>query len=776
MSFDHIFARGSKGRRSSSNGRRPKTNAGRRFRPALEGLEARELLASSSQLFVTQAYRDLLHREAEPGGLAFWSGLIDRGHSRADVALGIESSPETRAKAVSGLYGSLLGRPPDPLGLSSAIQFLGAGGRMEQLEAVLLGSPEYFQRGGGTTRGFLKALYRDILGRAVDPSGAATWTPLADTNVPVPGIGRALVATAVVNSPEARTRLVQSFYAAYLHRAADPGGLTFWVGALAHGASREQVIAGFLGSVEYRNRLQAPPGPGDTRAPVVALDGPPAGSTTDHNPTVTGRVTDDRSGVASLEARVDDGPFNPVAVDAAGGFQFTTALPLDGSADGSHTVELRATDRAGNRAGAAVSFVLDTQPLDNTGADPVLRWNQAALAAVSRDATVAPVAARNLALVHLAILDAVHAVEGTPAYLVALPAAPGSSAEAAISAAAHQVLSYLYPAQQAALDAERATALALVPDGAAKSDGLAVGQAVASAVIALRSQDGWNTFVDYVPGDEPGAWRPTLPMFDVALAPQWGDLKPFAIPEPEQFRPAGPPALESLAYGDAVAEVQRLGRASGSARTAEQTQIARFWADGAGTYTPPGHWNVIAAQVAKNHPSDLAGTARLFAELNLALADAGIVAWDAKYAYEFWRPVTAIREADTDGNPDTQPDADWTSLLITPPFPEYVSGHSTFSGAGARVLQQFTGSDLFGARVTLKSGSSKIEPGATPLLPVVLLWPTFSAARDEAGESRRQGGIHFPDADHNGRGLGASVGQAALAKAQTYFNGTAPQP
>src|SRR5262249_48096007 len=161
---------------------------------------------------------------------------------------------------------------------------------------------------------------------------------------------------------------------------------------------------------------------------------------------------------------------------------------------------------------------------------------------------------------------------------------------------------------------------------------------------------------------------------------------PFVMTSTDQFRPDGPPALDSVSYTNALSEVQSLGRAVGSSRTPEQTQIARFWADGPGTITPPGHWNQIAADIATDRGLSLADNARLLAELNFALADAAIVAWDAKYDYTFWRPITAIREADTDNNADTESESGWNPLLITPPFPEYVSGHSTFSGTAATIL------------------------------------------------------------------------------------------
>ena len=214
---------------------------------------------------------------------------------------------------------------------------------------------------------------------------------------------------------------------------------------------------------------------------------------------------------------------------------------------------------------------------------------------------------------------------------------------------------------------------------------------------------------------------------------------------------------------------------------------AEYWADGPASETPPGHWLLFGGATARAKAYNLDQSVKLTFALANAQLDASIAAWNAKRRWDYVRPVTAVRTrmkgklvlawAGPYKGARLIRGETWhpyqAVTFPTPPFPEYVSGHPTFSGAGTKVLQQFTGSDLFGARVTVRPGSSFIEPGATPLLPTVLVWPTFSAARDEAGNSRRQGGIHFPDADHHGRTLGASVGQNVWAKAQTYFNGTA---
>src|SRR5262249_52945273 len=228
-----------------------------------------------------------------------------------------------------------------------------------------------------------------------------------------------------------------------------------------------------------------------------------------------------------------------------------------------------------------------------------------------------------------------------------------------------------------------------VPDGQSKSDGVALGQAAGNAIIALRAHDGWNNFVDYVPGSGPGAWVSTAPTYMEAMDPQWATMQPWTMTSPGQFRPAGPPALNSQAWADAVNQTESLGSATSTTRTADQTQVARFWADSSGSYTPPGHWDAIAAQVAQQAGDSLAEDARLFAILDITLADAAIACWDAKYADNAWRPITVIRSGGDGVNPSVAADPSWTPLLVTPNFPEYVSGHSTFSAAAATVLDSF---------------------------------------------------------------------------------------
>jgi hypothetical protein len=212
--------------------------------------------------------------------------------------------------------------------------------------------------------------------------------------------------------------------------------------------------------------------------------------------------------------------------------------------------------------------------------------------------------------------------------------------------------------------------------------------------------------------------------------------------------------LDSARWAADYNEVKRLGAAIGSLRTPEQDLIALFWADGAGTETPPGHWNRIAQRVSADRPGTLEDTARLFALLNIAMADAGICAWDAKYAFDFWRPVTAIRNGDADGNPATEADPAWTSFIVTPPFPEYVSGHSAFSGAAATILARFYGTD----RIAFTTGSDAV-PG------VLRTFEGFNDAAAEAAMSRLYGGIHFRSAIQDGLVAGVEIGEWTYARA-----------
>jgi membrane-associated phospholipid phosphatase len=393
--------------------------------------------------------------------------------------------------------------------------------------------------------------------------------------------------------------------------------------------------------------------------------------------------------------------------------------------------------------------------LINRTADPhvVIGWNTAALNAIRAGRTSPPIASRSLAILHAAIYDAINGIDRRyEPYLVPSTVVASTSEEAAASAAAHRVLITLFPANVPSFDELQATILSAIPSGPLKSAGIAWGESVADEILAQRANDGSTAAVPPPRSNGPGAWQPTPPGFAPYSLPQWAFVTPFAMTDSAQFRPPGPPALVSEKYAADYNEVKTMGAAVGSARSSEQDLIALFWADGAGTETPLGHWNSIAQVVVTAGGNTLTETARLFALLNIAMADAAICAWDAKYTYNFWRPVTAIRNGDADGNSATIADPTWNSFIVTPPFPDYVSGHSTFSGAASTVLARFYGSD----NVAFTAGSDFL-PGVTRS------FTSFSAAAGEAAISRLYGGIHFRSAIEDGLVAGIHIGEFTFA-------------
>ena len=406
--------------------------------------------------------------------------------------------------------------------------------------------------------------------------------------------------------------------------------------------------------------------------------------------------------------------------------------------------------------------------------DVVLQWNEELLDAVRAERTPPPYAARNMAIVHAAVFDAVNAVDGRSAstpYLNRRGGPKGAAREAAAAAAAaHGTLVGLYPARRGVFDAALASSLAGVPDGPGENKGVALGRSAAQHALASRRHDGADEVVAYTPGTDADDWQPTPPAFAPALLPQWPNVTPFAMASGDQFRPAGPPDITSPEFAAAFDQVKDLGSAASTTRTAEQTEIALFWADGAGTATPPGHWNVIAQDVAEARGNTLAENARLFAALNVALADAGIAAWDAKYAFNLCRPITAIRNAAADGNDLTTADPTWSPLIVTPPFPAYTSGHSTFSAAGAAVLGAFFGDEVSFA--TTREGL----PG------VVRSFDSFQDAAAEAGISRIYGGIHWSFDNTDGLAAGRAIGELVSARfvdpatRGPFGRGEAPHP
>jgi hypothetical protein len=395
----------------------------------------------------------------------------------------------------------------------------------------------------------------------------------------------------------------------------------------------------------------------------------------------------------------------------------------------------------------------------NAQADVVTDWNEAALNAIRAQNTSPPAASRNLAILHLAIYDAVNGIARThEPYLAHAVGAPPASAsrDAAASTAAYQVMSALYPTLQTNHDALYQTTLGTIPDRPQKTQGVRWGEKAAAAILAARSHDGSTNTAPFPGSMEPGKWRPTISFGGIvrpALLPLWSAVTPFVMQSGTQLRPPAPPPLSSHEYAENLNQVKAYGSATSTVRTEEQTQIALFWSYGPTTATPPGHWNEIATSVSLARDLSLEENARLYALLNVAMADAGIACWDCKYSYNLWRPITAIALADTDDNPETAPDPAWVPLLATPPFPEYTSGHSTFSGAAAATMALFFGTD----DIAFTVGSDDL-PG------VQRSYQSFSAAAEESGMSRILGGIHYMVSNRHGLNSGAAIGELVATR------------
>jgi hypothetical protein len=383
-------------------------------------------------------------------------------------------------------------------------------------------------------------------------------------------------------------------------------------------------------------------------------------------------------------------------------------------------------------------------------------------------------ASRAMAIVHIAIFDAVNAIVGGYQSYADLPPAPvDTSMEAAIAQAAHDTLVALFPSQTASCDAQLAADLSQIPDGHAKAKGIKLGQRAAAAILALRAADGSqqaepHVGVEFLTGDEPGEWRQDpISLIPLALGAYWGEVKPFVLKSADQFRVPSPPALNSPEYAAAFEEVKAIGgdgATTPTERTADQTIAAIYWAyDGTPSLcAPPRLYNQIAVQIADQMGSNVVELARLLALVNTAMADAGIAIWESKYSYEFWRPVTGIREADAgtgptgagDGNPATvgdptfsplgAPASNLTGPNFTPPFPAYPSGHAGFGGALFQILRRFYETDAIAFTFVSDefNGATQDNTGTVrPRLP--RSFSSLSAAEEENGQSRIYLGIHW---------------------------------
>ncbi|SRR5579883_475973 len=459
--------------------------------------------------------------------------------------------------------------------------------------------------------------------------------------------------------------------------------------------------------------------------------------------------------------------------------------------------------------------------------DPVIRWDSAALQGIRDLHLGAPMSARALAIVHTCIYDAWAAYDeravGTElhgALRRPRPERTAANKEEAVSYAAYRALTDLMPAEAAAVFAPLMKQLGYDPDNQSIDieTPAGIGNVVCAAVLEFRHHDGSNQLGDLAQGPytdwtsyapvnapnnlsgklsitNPDRWQPLTHVnadgdliLQRFLVPHWCKVIPFALSKGNQFRGhfRGPATYGSSEYRQQAEELVALS----AGLTDRQKMIAEYWKDGPNSEQPPGHWALFAQAVSRRDHHGLDDDVKMFFALSNALLDAGIAAWDMKRAYDSVRPISAIpmlfqgktiRSWGGPGKGTVEMDgARWRPYQPasdpTPPFPEYVSGHSTFSAAAAHILKLFTGSDRFGESVTLPAGSSKIEPHVTPAQPIVLQWETFTEAADEAGMSRRYGGIHFKAADLVGRDLGRTVATEVWSKAQGYFDGSDKTP
>jgi len=400
------------------------------------------------------------------------------------------------------------------------------------------------------------------------------------------------------------------------------------------------------------------------------------------------------------------------------------------------------------------SIAANTEPsvvISAPSVNPVIEWNRTLLVILRTAGAQPPTihSTRSFAILHASIFDAVNNIDGTYSpYLVRLSDVSRlASQPAAADQAAHDVLVALYPSFQPGLDAELQQDLAEIPEGQDRADGIIVGQKVAAEILAFRSTDGANVILPaFVPGNQPGDYQFTPPNFAPADFIQWPQVTPFALARADEFRPGPPPRLTGEEYTRVFDEVKSLGLITSTTRTPEQTLIGNFWNGNIQDF-----WNEIAQTAALGHHLGLARSARLFALLNISLADTAIAFFEAKYTYQFWRPVTAIELAGDDGNPNTNPDANWLPLTTkTAPDPSYPGAHSAISFAGAEVLKSELG-DRFTFDVTSES-----------LQGVKRHFTSFSAAAHEAGLSRIYAGQHFRTDHVAGKHLGENVAESIV--------------
>jgi PAP2 superfamily len=416
-------------------------------------------------------------------------------------------------------------------------------------------------------------------------------------------------------------------------------------------------------------------------------------------------------------------------------------------------------------------------PLTGAAADRVADWNVTAVDATLMAGENPTVQSRALAVTQAAVHDALNAIDRRfEPYAFHGEPDPEASPDAAVATAAHDALvgiiavgtlpfaGFGSTTQQAEavafVRATYAADLETIPEGEAKTRGIAVGQAAAAAILAERREDGATTFVPYTPGTEPGDWQPTpnpvpadppAPVDHLpAVLPGWGQVTPFVLPSSGRFPPADPPALTSAEYARDYQEAQAIGTKVSAVRTADQEEIARFWFG-----SSPVGWSQIARTVAADQGLDAWEQARVLALVNLAMADGVIAGFDTKYRVNRWRPITAIRAGDTDDNDETLGDPTWESLLNTPAHPDYVSTHAVQGGAASAVLRQVFGTDQ--VAFTATSGA--------PFAGLTRTFSRFSEAGQENADSRVYAGVHFRSATTNGLTLGRQIGRFTVRHA-----------
>jgi hypothetical protein len=376
-------------------------------------------------------------------------------------------------------------------------------------------------------------------------------------------------------------------------------------------------------------------------------------------------------------------------------------------------------------------------------ADVITDWDEKAVAAGYTAKQGPPPHSRIVAMVHLAMFEAVNSIDGRyRPYRARLVAEPGASREAAAAAAAHYVLTRIYPDQAKDMDQALQVSIAGVADQDASGKGVRLGERAGAAILAERANDGAGGPDTYRPHTTPGRYVPTM----LPAASRWGGVRPYALKSGDQFRPAAPYALSSREWANDYNEVKRLGAKAGSARTAEQTDIARFW-----ELTGPASYNPLARQLAIAKKLDLTDCARMFALVSMATADALISVFDAKYTYNFWRPVTAIRNGDLSGNDAIERDAAWEPFIPTPMHPEYPCAHCITQAAAAGVLQRF-----FGDAIPTVQLTSTSAPG------IVRTYSRLSDYVNEVIDARVLDGVHYRTSGRVGAEMGWKIAQYTL--------------